>query len=603
MRIRHPSLITVVLALAAPVALAACGSTAPTLRPLERPVVHLRAAGAFDARRGPATGDTLSAGTGLWSKPPSGYAYQWSDCSVAGRRCSPIAGARSRRYTVRVSDISDTILVTVTASRAGGSASSSSLPTGPVAGVGAPVDCTGGRTFYISFAMGSDARAGTSEATAWKRAPGMRGFSGSYRHRAGDCFIFEGGVSWPAPAFPLLATGSGRPGRDDYYGVNPTWHTGPAFTQPVFDAGGAKISGPLDSFVVVSNRDYVEIDDIAFRGWNASHLTIGFGSCAMIDANSAGGSGDQNIVVDRITVSGFKVDASGDSTHGDCSLVGAYTGSPWAGSSIVANSTFVGDGNSYGRAIYCFGNVENDTFTGLTGNVYPCGHGVVSGNTISDCGYPSFPPGAADVHADAIETLGANGAFYIHDNVISGTGANSRGDECESMFLGNGGETDYVWNNVLYNLQGESPALTQGSVVGRAAYFWNNTIVGGLGATQACLRPGHGDPPITVWQNNLCITAAPHSVDPAAATLSQRGNVLLTPSQAAADGFSAASTAGPYRPAAGRGAASSPAAGAGANLSSRCSGSLAGLCSKTSVAGRVVPAVRPASGAWNAGAY
>ena len=76
-------------------------------------------------------GDVLTASPGTWSNSPT-YGYQWSDCGSSGGSCVSIGGATGSAYTVRSSDVGDTIEVTVTASNAGGSASASSAPTAVV---------------------------------------------------------------------------------------------------------------------------------------------------------------------------------------------------------------------------------------------------------------------------------------------------------------------------------------------------------------------------------------------------------------------------------------------------------------------------------------
>lgn len=63
-----------------------------------------------------------------------------------------------------------------------------------------------GATYYIDYASGSDANAGTSTGSPWKHCPSMEPFSGSYSHSDGDVFVFKGGVTWPNAALPLYIT-------------------------------------------------------------------------------------------------------------------------------------------------------------------------------------------------------------------------------------------------------------------------------------------------------------------------------------------------------------------------------------------------------------
>src|ERR1700757_2309813 len=96
-----------------------------------------------------------------------------------------------------------------------------------------PGTCT--RTFYVDYAGGSNANNGTSKSSPWKSHPYMQGWSGRYLHSAGDCFIFKGGVTWPAAALPLIPAAGGASGSPDYYGVDQSWYNGTVWTQPAFD--------------------------------------------------------------------------------------------------------------------------------------------------------------------------------------------------------------------------------------------------------------------------------------------------------------------------------------------------------------------------------
>jgi Protein of unknown function (DUF4038)/Putative collagen-binding domain of a collagenase len=74
-------------------------------------------------------GDTLTANHGSWSNSPTGYGYQWQDCSSS---CSNISGATGSSYVLGASDVGDTIDVVVTATNAGGSGTATSGKTATV---------------------------------------------------------------------------------------------------------------------------------------------------------------------------------------------------------------------------------------------------------------------------------------------------------------------------------------------------------------------------------------------------------------------------------------------------------------------------------------
>jgi RHS repeat-associated protein len=79
-------------------------------------------------------GQTLTASTGSWSGTPSiSYAYQWEACNSSGASCANISGATSSSYALGQGNVGTTLRVTVTATNAGGSASSTSEATEAVA--------------------------------------------------------------------------------------------------------------------------------------------------------------------------------------------------------------------------------------------------------------------------------------------------------------------------------------------------------------------------------------------------------------------------------------------------------------------------------------
>jgi hypothetical protein len=80
-------------------------------------------------------GQTLTSTTGTWSGTATiTYTRQWNRCNSGGTGCTAIAGATGTTYVVTAADIGSKLNVTVTASNAAGSASSSSVVTALVVG-------------------------------------------------------------------------------------------------------------------------------------------------------------------------------------------------------------------------------------------------------------------------------------------------------------------------------------------------------------------------------------------------------------------------------------------------------------------------------------
>ena len=64
-------------------------------------------------------GSTLTADPGSWSDPSAAFSYVWQRCDASGA-CTTIDGATAASYTPTGDDLGDTIIVSVTASNAGG---------------------------------------------------------------------------------------------------------------------------------------------------------------------------------------------------------------------------------------------------------------------------------------------------------------------------------------------------------------------------------------------------------------------------------------------------------------------------------------------------
>ena len=121
-------------------------------------------------------GSTLTASTGTWSNAPSGYTYAWSRCNQNGDTCTAISGATAGTYTAGAADVGHTLRVTVTATNADGSASSTSAPTPVVSAAAAPgatqtptISGTPQVGSTLTAAKGSWSGNPTAHAFAWSR--------------------------------------------------------------------------------------------------------------------------------------------------------------------------------------------------------------------------------------------------------------------------------------------------------------------------------------------------------------------------------------------------------------------------------------------------
>lgn len=452
----------------------------------------------------------------------------------------------------------------------------------------------GGRKFYIDYSAGNDSNSGT-KTSPWKRAPGMVGFTGNYAHVAKDCFYFKGGVSWPNNVFPLTTTGGGDATANDYYGTDKTWYAGSSFTKPIWDGQNSPITGTKKSFFV-SSDDYNTLHDIEMTNYYARNCS--FGGCAMVYW-----VGVSKQIADDIYVHNFNVRDEVSDTNAIIFQSATYQ----RDDNSLINSKIEGDPQSYMEVSRAVNTVKNNVMHDVIGMVFPNGTGEISSNLMYNCGYPSFPAGGKSHHADVIQVNPPNYSstpeqtFLIHDNVIYDTGVeDANGNECETMLIGNPGENYFIWNNIIYSSHGNEIGLLQDSSSGgpaKSINIFNNTIVGGRDFSGPCIRSGAGTQTIKI-QNNHCITDSSFLYEVSAANLVVQNNLTQTVAQATSSGFTPNST-NAYSPS----SANASTIGAGANLTSLCSGGLSGLCSSTNYAGTLSQAQRPTTGAWDIGAY
>ncbi len=465
-------------------------------------------------------------------------------------------------------------------------------------------------TFYIDNTSGNDSNNGTSKATPWKHLKCMVGSAGNaaaHTPVAGDQFILKGGETWGNANFPCIWKWNGTAANNILVGTDPTWFTGGSWTRPKFSGNGIQMVGPRNIFISFfdytgpnTGASYVWISNIEFTGmhWTTNY---GYGFCEAIFAFAA-----SHITLDRIYIHGWTHGAYPGTSDACVTGILGDTNAPFNVGSLLQNSVFDGsdstNGGDMGTVMYAWGgDIKGNVMHAHSNMILAIHSGEISNNHVYDC-KDNPNPSSHENMFEIIQGSGTNGVFYIHDNVFHDSVPG-----CEAAFLGNPGETDYVWNNLWYNLNGNPPELTQASSPGVASYWWNNTIVPPAG--QYCLRSGHTGTYTTIkFQNNHCITTAIRPDDPAlsATTKTITNNIRQDPSTATTQGYTNAQTPYVYFPGAG-----DATVGAGLNLSANCTGLLVGLCNDTSygsvVSGTSVTGVgrtvRSRTIPWDVGAY
>jgi hypothetical protein len=480
-------------------------------------------------------------------------------------------------------------------------------------------------TYYVA-ANGNDSNNGTSKSAPWAHLPGMRTWAGSHTPVAGDTFILRGCDDWGNSNFPINWTWSGSSGSPITIDRDTTWYNTAncsSWNRAKFDAQSTVINPPEcsnnNAFWEFGSSSYVDANWIELINYYWTSSQAG-GSCGAHEFWVSSSSSASHLDLANWYVHRYTPQAgAGDIDHGF--LGGCET--CYVDYMVADNS----DGLQY-TGIGMQWPTRYSIFKYVSNAIKPHMSGEYAYDNISHLGLSGLHDGT---HPNCIETIGpiqGSGNFYIHDNLIHDM-PNSPTEQCETLQVGNTGETDYVWNNVFYNLGGGDiarlPQNDQPNV--NALYFINNTWEEDAGSVCAALNSSSGGANwinAFVMVNNHCITSSTPSGD----TQSQKmmtgtvsgptkvlfsNNVVETIAAANSSGYSNAQTY-VYSPP----SASGGTVGAGTNLASTywpsgfSPNDSSYSCSEQTVSGVVesvcparTPNPRPAAGqgAWDAGAY
>jgi hypothetical protein len=500
-----------------------------------------------------------------------------------------------------------------------------------------------GSRFYIA-ANGNDANDGLTKATPWAHLPGMRTCTdncASYMPQAGNSFFLKGCDMWPNASFPIFWKWAGTSALPIYIGVDKTWYNASVcpsgWSRPIFDAQKQTIFGAynddkFNSMLVVnpwniSTSRYVTFDNVEMKGLHCDESASANYTCdtaadvwpSVVYCRN----GCKNWNLTNLYIHGWDI-----AVDAKCRLLVGPSGGADSLSSSIENviadgsdSTSIltnGKGtcafNAYGPPTI-IGNVMHDMSNGLLpDSAVPQ---EIANNLIYNIKQTNNPNPDV-VHENAIHVNDTHGStYYIHDNVIYDIyGMTLYGVESQ--------DTEYYWNNIvgLTNPTGGSeptfPAHNNQSNI--SLYFLNNTIVGRSDifcVSNSSYESGSQWSNVVI-QNNHCVSTASYPIAASNTWNMKAGapapiidhNLLMSPAQAVSEGYSY-SQAYKFSPS----ASPNGTIGYGTNLSSLCSGALAGLCSDTGYACTYsqtaqtvtcparIAASRPSIGTWNAGAY
>ncbi len=459
-------------------------------------------------------------------------------------------------------------------------------------------------TYYIA-ANGSDSNNGTSKTTPWLHAPGMTGCAANCAATApqpGDQFIFRGGDTWHGGKSPLSLNWtwiwSGSNGNPIYIGVDMTWFSGSSWARPVLNGDNPLSTSTVNScpfqvggsnnFVFLNGVNYVIFDNFEFTGlcWNrnspygADTYIVLTGTFNIIS----------NLYIHGWTHVAFNCTCN-SSGGGACDGAIAYT------SSTPATD---GQGTQFVSNIIDGADSDKTSFGGFYGDVYDMHNNIIRNNS---------------------QAVVGTGMHTFHDNLIEWIYESS--DSCKhsnvAEFVNEYPGTNYMYNNLFRH---ERTGVTVWPCPNSVDYYFNNVMydtlqepwnldtancggAGGMGVFDNNIFADTGGPigsTIRASQMTLNNTLFINSGHTTPITGSENNTITLSDAQATAMGLLAASD---YQPTSGNCNGNTPCPiGAGANLTSSCSGTPgSALCSDTTLGGTRTAIKRPSSGAWDVGAY
>lgn len=415
-----------------------------------------------------------------------------------------------------------------------------------------------GTTYFVDWTTGSDANSGLSKTAAFKRAPGMKGFSGSYSHAAGDRFVFKGGETWPASCYQWKITQHGSSESVlDTYTADVTWYSGASFTRPKFDFEHVAINGwTLGAGVLVQGSFFTKFDNLEFMRHRTPLATGGIGIWGTTTITFEGTlSGNLGIVTNCVVRDWDQPSpmVSGASGGGGINRVGL-------GNVRVLNSLFHQDNvtQKNGTAMWNMAEIGYCEVRNTPTAIMYSGWATegLHNNWLHDLPDPEDPA----AHSNAILSLGGR---RIYSNLIHDTTARAQIIFINSGYYGV--ETSYIYNNVTYNNAQPSLAIDSDGVnnSGAHTYVWNNSFEGAYSGSGLCVYSGvrnNGPIPHLEMRNNHFISTAPIQISPVVTTYVHSNNLTNTYATAVGFGYTPANL---YAPIDG----TKPTVGAGYNLS------------------------------------
>jgi len=479
--------------------------------------------------------------------------------------------------------------------------------------------------FFIDFTSGADTNNGTSETTPWKHAPGMGGCSGtcsSTTPAAGNGFIFKGGVTWDSTTQPWTWGWSGNSSNPIYIGYDPAWFSGGSWTRPILSGSGVL------STQFSTNAAFLNFENFEFTGMFNNQT----GSPNVYSFSNTGG-GSRGINLYNCYFHGANV--AHDGAHSSHFVSWGTSGNDSTSlfhHNAIDNSDICKIPNGYtgGSGFTC-------TMTGLEGGPrqifmnyfgYMGGSSLVVDNPVdfhnNIIEWQTLSPDNGTDHENMYESNGETGSGAVIYNNVVRHGYNVGVVDFQSG--PNTGITTYIFNNVLPDMDGGNMQQTyEGSSSVGTDYWFNNTAEAGRDSGNPGGVCGRDTGSATAHViNQHCITTSTSGWWQGSMNAST--NLAQSKATANGQGYSLAGTPYSFQPTSGSGST----VGLGTNESSLCSAIGSGATVVSTVnseaqaacmqdtsygvtydttshsitgVGRSSTNARPASGAWDIGAY
>lgn len=418
--------------------------------------------------------------------------------------------------------------------------------------------------YWVDFATGSDANAGTSSASPWKRNPFQNGFAGAYSYSSGDRFIHRGGVTWPVTAFQMRVT---QP-NVSFLSTN-TWGTGRA----VFDFENTSLgSGTANYGIYITasapSMIFANLDIKRHRNEN-SH-----GSSTINVAFSGSGS----VTFTNCVIRDWSIPTPLPPNVGAGNVGGGIWWTAGAGLVIVDHCDLHQENvaNKSGRALQAVNVVQYSS-------IHHCGTGWTGGGTVRYNSFYNLGGTLADptAHLAAIKTFVVSDIYgnKVYD-LLSGEVA---GIELSCGYGSSSGQTK-VYNNVVWDtpVQPSIWAKSDTSSYANISYILaNNTIYRGGGYCVRFYNDGGANFQAVSLLNNHFITEGTPVELTGITAYTHSNNLTNTVAQGTAYGYTEGNEFAPT-------GSASPTVEQGLNLSAYFTTDIAGSA-------RTVP--------WDIGAY